>query len=424
MSIGRPVAVIGGLRTPFVRAFGAYGEATNKELLTAVLQGLVAKYGLRGERLGDVGGGATLKHSRDWNLTRECVLSTELDPETSAFEWQRACGASLDVAGVIAGRIARGEIESGIAAGVDSVSDAPLVTSDALRNAIRRSRLATGWRSRLQPWLRLRPQDFAPQAPQVREPRTGLNMGESTERMARDWSIRRSEMDSLALTSHQRLAAAYTAGFHDDLVTPYGGVARDENLRTDTTLAKLARLRPAFTREPDGLLTAGNSTPLTDGAAGVLLASEQWARARGLPILAYITRHEVAAVDFLKRDGLLFAPTLAVPRMLDKAGVAFRDVDLFEIHEAFAAQVLVTLKAWESAEFGRERLGLDGAVGSVDRERLNVMGGSLAIGHPFAATGARLVAALAKMLSLGKGRRGVISVCTAGGMGVATLLER
>lgn len=424
MSMGRPVAVVGGVRTPFARAFGAYEEATSKDLLTAVLQGLVAKYGLRGERLGDVGGGATLKHSRDWNLTRECVLSSGLDPETPAFEWQRACGSSLDVAGVLAGRIARGEIESGVAAGVDSISDAPLVSSDALRTAIRRTRMARDWASRVGPWLQLRLRDLAPVAPQVREPRTGLSMGESTEVMARKWRIPRAAMDALALTSHQRLEAAYQSGFHDGLVLPYGGLAKDDNLRVDSTLEKLARLRPAFSRDPDGLLTAGNSTPLTDGAAAVLLSSEEWARARGLPVLAYITRHEVAAVDFVNRDGLLFAPTLAVPRMLRKAGLSLGDVDLLEIHEAFAAQVLVTLKAWESEDFGRERLGLEGAFGVVDRDRLNVMGGSLAIGHPFAATGARLVAALAKMLDRERARRGVISVCTAGGMGVATLLER
>jgi acetyl-CoA C-acetyltransferase len=394
-------------------------------MLTAALAGLVQRFDLAGQRLGDVGAGAVLKHSRDFNLTRESVLSSGLAPETPAFDLQRACGTSLETAIVVGMKIALGQIDSAIAAGVDTASDAPIVYSREYQQLLLRSARGRSVGERLRPWLGLRPRHFKPVAPAVVEPRTGLSMGESCEQMAQTWQIPRQAQDELALASHQRAAAAYDAGFFKDLIIPFAGLTTDNNLRRDTSLEKLAKLPPAFDRgSGKGTLTAGNSTPLTDGAAAVLLAAEDWARARNLPVLAWLTYGKVAAVDFVAKEGLLMAPAYAVPRMLADAGLTLQDFDFYELHEAFAAQVLCTLAAWESAEFCRERLGLDAPLGSIDRAKLNVMGSSLAVGHPFGATGARILATLAKILHERGGRRGLISICTAGGMGVTAIVER
>ena len=420
----RRVAIVGGARIPFARSMGAYAECSNQQMLTAALQALTDKYRLAGERLGDVGAGAVLKSPRDFNLTREAALGTTLDPHTPAFDLQRACGTSLETAILLGLKIAAGQIDSAIAAGVDTASDAPIGINDNLRRILLRSARGRSLGERLAPWGSLRPGHWKPSFPAVAEPRTGLNMGQSCELMARRWGIRREAQDELALESHRRAAAAYDAGFYDDLVFEFRGLQRDDNLRRDTTLEKLARLKPAFPVEGSATLTAGNSTPMTDGAAAVLLASEQWAQARGLPIQAYLTFGKVAAVDFLKDEGLLMAPAYAVPRMLGDAGVTLQDFDFYEIHEAFAAQVLCTLAAWESAEFCRDRLGLERPLGAIDRARLNVNGSSLALGHPFAATGARIIATLAKQIERRGGGRGLISICTAGGMGVTAIVER
>jgi acetyl-CoA C-acetyltransferase len=422
----RRVAVVGGLRIPFARAHGAYASAGNADMLTAVLRGLVERFGLRGQRLGEVAAGAVIKHSRDFNLTRECVLSSGLDPQTPGLDLQRACGTSLEAAIAVANRIALGQIDAGIAAGVDSISDTPVVYPRDYQQLLLRAFRARSALGRLRPFLGLRPRHFRPEFPGAVEPRTGLSMGESCERMARRWQVSRDSQDALALDSHRRAAAAWQAGFFDALVEPFNGLRRDDNLRPDTSLEQLGRLRPVFDRSPDGTLTAGNSTPLTDGSAGVLLASEDWARQRGLAPLAWMSFGKTWAVDFARGDeGLLMAPAYAVPAMLRDAGLALQDFDYYEIHEAFAAQVLCTLRAWESDAFCRERLGLPGALGAIDPARMNVRGGSVAIGHPFAATGARVLATLAKLLADDPAaRRGLISVCTAGGMGVAAILER
>jgi acetyl-CoA C-acetyltransferase len=420
----RRVAIVGGVRIPFARSMGAYAEASNQEMLTAVLGGLVDRFSLEGERLGDVGAGAVLKHPRDYNLTRECVLSSGLAAETPGFDLQRACGTSLETAIVIGMKIALGQIDCGIAAGVDTASDVPIGLGEGLRRALLRSARAKTLAGRLAPWSRVRPRDLKPAAPADVEPRTGLSMGQSCELMARTWQIAREDQDRLALESHRRAAAAYEAGFFEDLVIGFGGLRVDNNLRRDSTLEQLARLKPAFPIGGTGTLTAGNSTPLTDGAAAVLLASEEWARARGLPILAYLAHAKVGAVDFVHGEGLLMAPVYAVPAMLRATGLELAGFDCIEIHEAFAAQVLCTLKAWESAEFCRERLGLAEPLGPIDRSRLNVRGSSLAVGHPFAATGARILATIAKQLSERGGGRGLVSICTAGGMGVTAIVER
>jgi acetyl-CoA C-acetyltransferase len=421
----RRVAIVGGVRIPFARSMGAYATATNQDLLTATLRGLVSRFGLEGECLGDVGAGAVLKHAKDFNLTRECVLSSGLAPETPAFDLQRACGTSLETAIALGARIALGQIDCGIAAGVDSASDAPIVYPREYQQLLLRSVRGRTFAARLKPWLGLRPRHFRPVAPAVVEPRTGLSMGESCERMAQAWQISRAAQDELACTSHYRAAAAWDAGFFRDLVVPFAGLASDDNLRRDTSLETLAQLKPVFDRTSGkGTLTAGNSTPLTDGAAAVLLASEDWARARGLPVLACLAYGKVAAVDFVAKEGLLMAPAYAVPRMLADAGLGLGDFDFYELHEAFAAQVLCTLAAWVSPQYCRERLGLDGPLGEIPRDRLNVMGSSLALGHPFAATGARILATLAQLLHERGGRRGLISICTAGGMGVTAVLER
>jgi acetyl-CoA C-acetyltransferase len=418
----RRVAIVGGLRIPFARSMGAYAEASNQEMLTATLAALVERYGLKGATLGDVGAGAVLKHSRDFGLTRECVLDSGLARDTPAFDLQRACGTSLDTAIVIGLKIAAGQIDSGIAAGVDTASDVPIVVSEGFRRLMLRSARGKSLGGRLAPWLGLRPRHFKPQLPGVSEPHTGLSMGQSCELMAKTWQIARSDQDQLALESHHKAAAAYDEGFFDDMVVEFRGLKRDNNIRRDTSLEKLAALKPSF--HPQGTLTAGNSTPMTDGAAAVLLASEDWAQARGLPVLAYLRYGKYAAVDFIDKEGLLMAPAYAVPRMLADAGLKLQDFALYEIHEAFEAQVLCTLKAWQSAEFCRDRLGLAQPLGTIDRARLNVKGGSVAIGHPFAATGARILATLAKLLAQRGGGRGLISICTAQGQGVTAIVER
>ncbi len=420
----RRVAIIGSQRIPFCRVNTGYADCSNQDMMTAVLAAMVDKFNLKGERLGDVSLGAVIKHSRDWNMARESVLGTGLSRETPAFDLQRACGTSLEAAILVGNKIALGQIDSGLAAGTDSVSDAPIVYHEEYRKLLLHSARGKSTKERLWPWFRLRPKHFVPDFPGVVEPRTGLSMGESTELTAKQWGITRQAQDELALASHQRAAAAWDEGFYSDLVVPFKKATTDNNVRRDSSLEKLAKLKPVFDRSETGTMTAGNSTPLTDGAAGVLLASEDWARERGLPVQAYLRYGQVAGVDFIDRDGLLMAPAFAVSNMLQDADLGFADFDLFEIHEAFAAQTLATLAAWESAEFCRDRLGRDTPLGSVARDRLNVKGGSLAIGHPFAATGARILGGLAKMLEQKGNGRGLISVCTAGGMGVTAIVER
>jgi acetyl-CoA C-acetyltransferase len=421
----RRVAIIGGARIPFARGNGAYAQVGNQEMLVAALRGVVERFGLLGQRVDDVAAGAVMKHSSQWNLTRESVFDSGLAAETPGLDLQRACGTSLEAAILLGNKVALGQIECGIAGGVDTVSDPPVVFPRSFQQLLLRSFRGRSAFERLAPWFGLRPSNFRPVLPGIAEPRTGLSMGESTELMVKTWGISRTEQDQLALESHQRAAAAYAAGFYKDLVRNYQGLSQDNNIRADTTLEKLGKLRPAFDFSGAGTLTAGNSTPMTDGAAAVLLASEAWARERNLPVLAFLSYGKVAAVDYIeKKEGLLMAPAYAVPRMLKDAKVSLQDFDFYEIHEAFAGQVLCTLKAWADPDFCRDKLGLPGALGTIDRSKLNVKGGSLAIGHPFAATGARIVATLAKILDDSKAKRGLISICTAGGMGVTAILER
>jgi acetyl-CoA C-acetyltransferase len=424
-SAPRRVAIVGGSRIPFARSHGAYAGQTNQDLLTAALNGLVGRFNLAGERLGDVIGGAVIKHSKDFNLTRESLLSTALDPQTPGLELQRACGTSLEAAILIGNKIALGQIDAGIACGVENVSDPPVVFPASFQQKLLASYKGRSAWARLKPLLGVRPRDFKPVLPAVIEPRTGLSMGQACEQMAQQWGISSDEQDLVAFSSHKQAAAAWQAGFYDDLVLPHAGLKRDNNVRADTSMEKLGTLRPAFDAAR-GTLTAGNSTPLTDGASAVLLASEEWARARNLPVLAYLRAGKTWAVDFATgHEGLLMAPAYAVSAMLTDLGLALQDFDYYELHEAFAAQMLCTLKAWESAEFCRERLGRSAALGAIDRAKINVKGGSVALGHPFGATGARLVASLAKILAGDvAARRGLISVCTAGGMGVTAVLER
>ena len=421
----RRVAIVGGVRIPFVRGNGLYAQVGNQEMLTATLQGIVERFGLRGQRLDDVAAGAVMKHSSQWNLTREAVLGSGLAAETPGVDLQRACGTSLEAAILLGNKIALGQIDSGIAGGVDTVSDPPVVFPRSFQQLLLKSYRGKSALQRVGPWLGLRPRHLWPVLPGVAEPRTGLSMGESTELMVKTWGISREEQDELALESHRKASAAYAAGFYAGLVHSYLGVSEDNNIRGDTSREKLAKLRPAFDSSGSGTLTAGNSTPMTDGAAAVLLASETWARERNLPVLAYLTYGKVAAVDYIdKQEGLLMAPAFAVPRTLNDAGLKLQDFDFYEIHEAFAGQVLCTLKAWTDPAFCRDKLGLPGVLGSIDRAKLNVKGGSIAIGHPFAATGARVVATLAKILEENRAKRGLVSVCTAGGMGVTAILER
>jgi acetyl-CoA C-acetyltransferase len=427
----RKAVVVGGNRIPFARTGGAYTKSSNQDMLTAALDGLIARFGLQDERIGEVAAGAVLKHSRDFNLTREAVLGSALSAETPAYDLQQACATGLETVLGLANKIKLGQIESAIAGGVDSASDAPIAVSEGLREILLDLSRAKTLPQRLQVLSRLRPKDLAPDAPNTGEPRTGLSMGEHQALTTAQWKITREAQDELAYNSHRNLAAAYDAGFFDDLLTPYRGLSKDSNLRPDTTLEKLAGLKPVFGKNlgAEATMTAGNSTPLTDGASTVLLATEEWADAHDLPKLATVVDGEAAAVDFVHgKDGLLMAPAFAVPRLLARHGLGFEDIDFFEIHEAFAGTVLSTLAAWEDEEFCRTRLGLDGALGSVDRTKLNVNGSSLAAGHPFAATGGRIVASLAKMLHDkgqvdGRPARGLISICAAGGQGVVAILE-
>jgi acetyl-CoA C-acetyltransferase len=431
--VPRRAVVVGGNRIPFARSGGAYTRASNQDMLTAALDGLVARFGLQGEVIGEVAAGAVLKHSRDFNLTRECVLGSALANETPAYDLQQACATGLETVIGLANKIRLGQLESAIAGGVDSTSDAPIAVSDHLRGVLLDLSRAKTPRQKLAAVARIRPRDLAPSAPNTSEPRTGLSMGEHQAITTAQWDISREAQDELALASHQNLAKSYETGFFDDLVTPFRGLVRDSNLRADSSLEKLAKLRPTFGLKLDrpATMTAGNSTPLTDGASAVLIASDEWAAAHDLTPLAVVVDAEAAAVDFVHGvDGLLTAPVFAVPRLLARNGLTFDEIDYFEIHEAFASTVLVSLAAWESDEFCRTRLGLDGALGTIDRAKLNVHGGSLAAGHPFAATGGRIVATISKELARrkaanGDGRpvRALIAVCAAGGIGVTAILE-
>ncbi len=419
----RRVAVLGGNRIPFARSDSAYAHASNQDMLTAALDGLIDRHGLERETLGEVAGGAVLKHSHDRDLTRESVLSTRLAPETPAYDVQQACGTGLETTILVANKIALGQIDAGIACGADTTSDAPIGLNEQLRETLLEANRQRSTAGKLKALTRVRPGHVVPAIPRNEEPRTGLSMGEHCAIMATEWDIGRDEQDELTVKSHRALADAYERGFLEDLTTPYLGLERDQNLRPDSDLEKLAKLKPVFGGS-EGTMTAANSTPLSDGASAVLLASEEWAAAHDLPVLAYITEAQTAAVDHVHRgEGLLMAPAYAMPRMLDRAGLRLDEFDYYEIHEAFAAQVLCTLKAWEDPEFCRERLGLDAPLGAIDRARLNVNGGSLAAGHPFAATGGRIVSGLAKQLSADGGGRGVISICAAGGQGVVAILE-
>ncbi len=420
----RRVAIIGGKRTPFARAYSHYRNATGQQLMTAALKGLVDSHGLKGEKLGDVSLGAVIKHSADWDLARESVLGSGLAAETPAFDIQRACGTGLEAAILIGLKIASGQIDAGIAGGVDSISDAPVVYPRDYQQLLVASMRGRSLTEKLKPWTGLRPRHFKPIAPSVSEPRTGLSMGESCELMAKTWQITRQAQDQLTLDSHRHAAQAQKEGWFDEQLVEFNGLSVDSIIRADTSMEKLSALPPVFDRSARGTLTAGNSSALSDGASAVLLASEDWAREHDLPIMAYLSYGKVAAVDFVNKEGLLMAPVYAVSEMIEQAGISLQDFDFYEIHEAFAAQVLCTLAAWESETFCLEHLGKASALGTIDRTKMNVKGGSVAIGHPFGATGGRLLMTMAKLLSEKGSGRGLLSICTGGGMGVTAIIER
>ncbi|WP_329477949.1 acetyl-CoA C-acetyltransferase [Kribbella sp. NBC_01484] len=425
MTEPRKVAVVAGNRIPFARQDKTYRHASNSDMLTAALNGLVDRTGLGGQELGEVVAGAVLKHARDWNMVREVVLGSKLAPTTPAYDIQQACGTGLEAAILVANKIALGQIEAGIAGGVDTASDAPIAVNDRLRGILLDLNRAKTYPDRLRVLARVRPKDVVPEVPRNVEPRTGKSMGDHAALTALEWGITRAAQDELAYRSHMNLAKSYDRGFQQDLITPYLGLEKDQNLRPDTSLEKLATLKTVYGKGETATMTAGNSTPLTDGASTVLLATDEWATKHSLKPLAYLTHSQTAAVDYVKgAEGLLMAPAYAVPRMLARAGLSLQDFDYYEIHEAFASQVLATLKAWEDPIFCKERLGLDAPLGEIDRDKLNVNGSSLAAGHPFAATGGRIVAALAKQLDENGGGRGLISICAAGGQGVVAILEK
>jgi acetyl-CoA C-acetyltransferase len=415
---------VGGNRIPFARANGPYARASNQDMLTAALDGLIARFGLQEQRLGEVAAGAVLKHSRDFNLTREVVLGSRLSPWTPSYDVQQACGTGLETTIHIANKIALGQIENGVAGGVDTASDAPIAVNEDLRRVLLEVNRSKSVPQRLALVRKLRPIQVVPEIPRNAEPRTGMSMGEHAAITTREWGITREEQDELAVASHRNLAAAWNRGFFDDLVTPYLGLQRDQNLRPDASIESLARLRPVFGKDGAATMTAGNSTPLTDGAATVLLSTDEWAKERRLPVLAHLVDAETAAVDYVHGgEGLLMAPAYAVPRLLERNKMNLQDFDFYEIHEAFASTVLATLKAWEDEKYCRDRLGLSKPLGPIDRTKLNVNGSSIAVGHPFAATGGRIVATMAKLLAQKGSGRGLISICAAGGQGVVAILE-
>ncbi|WP_025651802.1 MULTISPECIES: acetyl-CoA C-acetyltransferase [unclassified Psychrobacter] len=422
------VAILGGNRIPFARSNGSYADVSNTDMLTAALNGLVERFNLQDEKIGEVVAGAVMKLSRDINLTREATLNTALNPHTPTYDISQACGTGLQATFASANKIALGIIDSAITGGVDTTSDAPIAVGDGLRKVLIKLGAAKDNKQRLKALMGLNPKDLI-DSPQNGEPRTGLSMGDHQAITALEWNISREAQDELAFNSHQNLARAYDEGFFDDLITPYKGLTRDNNLRPDTTLEKLAKLKPVFGKKnANPTMTAANSTPLTDGASCVLLGTDEWAKEHGLKPLAYIVHQETAAVDFIGKsgttEGLLMAPAYAVPRMLERAGLTLQDFDFYEIHEAFASQVLSTLAAWEDEKFCEERLGLDAPLGSIDRSKLNVNGSSLAAGHPFAATGGRILATAAKLLDQKGSGRALISICAAGGQGVTCILEK
>lgn len=420
----RPVVVVGGLRIPFCRSGTSYAALSNKKMLSTVLAGMVDRYGLQNEHIDEVNAGAVITHSRDWNLTREAVLSSGLAPSTPGLTMQQACGTSLQATMVAAAKIASGQIDSAIAAGTDTVSDVPIVFSKKFTQRLMKLRKARDLKSKLGVFKGLSAKELAPVPPSTDEPRTLLSMGQHCELMAQEWEISRRDQDELSMHSHHNAAAAYQRGFYEDLILPCAGVLRDNNMRPDTNMEVLGGLRNAYEKSAKGSLSAGNSTPLTDGAAGVLVASEDWAKERGLPIQAYLTHSATASVDYVGGAGLLMAPTVAVSNMLKRAGISLQDFDVYEIHEAFAAQVLCTLKAWEDESYCKTELDRDQPMGAIDRTKMNINGSSLAVGHPFAATGARIVGTLGKILDEREGGKGLISICTAGGMGVSAIMER
>lgn len=420
----RPVAIIAGSRTPFTKSFTHYSKISNKELMTATLRNLVEKTNLTGVQLGDVALGAVMKNAEDWNLTRESVLKSGLHPHTPGYDVQRACGTGLETAAQIALKIASGQIESGIAGGTDTNSDIAGVLPHEFSWIMMELQKAPSIMAKLKILSEFRPQYIKPQFPVVKEPQTGLSMGEHCELMVKEWKITRKEQDELAFLSHQNASRAYERNFHQDLIYDFKGLKKDAILRPETSMEKLGKLKPAFDLSGGGTLTAGNSTALTDGASAVLLGSEEFAAKHQLPVLAHFVDAEYSAVDFVKGEGLLIAPTFAVARLLQRNNLKLSDFDFYEIHEAFAGQVLCTIKAWESNDYCKNKLGLTAALGSIDRTKLNVNGGSLALGHPFAATGGRIIASLAKTLKEKGSGLGLISICTAGGMGIAAIIER
>jgi len=420
----RRIAVIGGSRIPFCRSNSFYADNTNLDMLSASIQGVVDKFGLGGMQLDEVVAGAVTTHSKDWNLTREALQSTDLSPLTPGITMSQACGTGLQAALMSGAKIASGQIESAIVGGTDTTSDAPIVFSRKFSQRLIELGRSKSAKAKMKALKGFSPAELSPQPPANGEPRTGFSMGQHCERMAKQWNISREDQDRLAMDSHHKAAAAYAAGFFDDLLTPFAGVSRDNNLRADSNMDKLAQLRTAFDRSPKGTLTAGNSTPLTDGSSAVLLASEEWAAKHKLPVQAFLTYGRTAAIDYVSDEGLLMAPTVAVSEMLTMAGLKLQDFDFYEIHEAFAAQVLCTLKAWESDDYCRNRLGLQAALGAIDPGKINVKGSSLAVGHPFAATGGRIIATLGQILEQAGSGRGLISICTAGGMGVSAIMER
>jgi acetyl-CoA acyltransferase len=420
---GRRVAIVAGVRTPFARSGTAFKDVPAVALARHAARELLYRTEIDPGEVDEVVVGQVVPSVLTPNVAREVSLLPQFPRTIPAYTLNRACASSAQAITNAADQIALGHADVVVAGGVESLSDIPVLHSRRMSQLLVEAGRARTMSQRLAVMARIRPRDLVPVTPAIAEPSTGESMGQSAEKMAKENGIAREAQDRLALRSHERAAAATSDGRLTADIVPWFGrddvVATDNGIRADTSLEQLAKLRPVFDRAY-GTVTAGNSSPLTDGAAMVLLMAEETARALGYRPLAYLRSYAVSAVD--PGWQLLMGPAYAVPKALERAGIAWQDVGLFEIHEAFAAQVLSNAQAWASPEWG-EKLGLDGPLGEVDWSCANVMGGSIAIGHPFGATGARLVTQLAGEMRRRGVEFGLVSICAQGGMGHALVLE-
>ncbi|MEM9188659.1 MAG: acetyl-CoA C-acyltransferase FadI [Myxococcota bacterium] len=424
---GKRVAVVAGLRTPFAKQGTAYKDVSALDLGKLAVTELLQRTGVEPSEIGQVVYGQVVPSLSGPNIAREIVLGTGMPQDIEAYSVSRACATSYQSTVNVAESILAGSVDCGIAGGSDSASDVPIAVSKKLADALVTASKARTLPDRLRAFKNLKPKDLIPVPPALKEMSTGLTMGESAEKMAKENGISRADQDAYAHRSHTRTAKAWNDGrFADEVMTVYvppkykGSIGEDNLVRKDSTLEGYEKLRPVFDRK-HGSVTAGNSSPLTDGASALLLMREDKAKALGFDVLGFIRSYSFAALD--PRGQLLMGPSYATPIALDRAGIELSDIDLVDMHEAFAAQILSNTQAFESDAFAREKLGRKKRIGEIDWDKFNVNGGSIAIGHPFAATGARQITQTLHELKRRGGGLGLVTACAAGGLGAAMVLE-